>query len=499
MATQRKAVPLRAPPHSVELEQALLSCCMIDGGQESVSQCVQNRISADSFYYPAHQVIFSEIFSIYENGTPLDEVTLIDALSAKNKLTAAGGELYLAKICSRVDTYAHVNWFIARIRDYELIRRVISTSERLIARAFENQFDVNQFLGEVEEKIFEISNDLVNEIAKPIGDSVEAAAQLCQNILKNRSAITGVASGFIDLDKMTGGFNPGEMIVIAARPSIGKSSLAMNIAEFATLPNANKTPVPTLFFSLEMSADQLAVRLLCGRAGVSLNRLNDGRAPRGWQNSILRASKELRAAKLWIDESSTLTIFEMRARARRIHSKHKLGLVIIDYLQLITGIDSRLHREQQIAEISRGVKAMAKELKVPVIVLSQLNRDSERENRTPRLSDLRESGAIEQDADIVLILTHSHLDGAEKDSEWSDDDDVDCEAVDNASRSRSPRRCVMRELIIAKQRNGPTGTVTLTFDNELTKFKNYCAWKKEDCEDSENKNDDVRQQHEFAM
>jgi replicative DNA helicase len=482
----------RVPPHSVDLEQALLGCCVVEGGQESVSLCIQSHISSDSFYYPAHRIIFTEICELYERRQVIDEVVLVDSLSSRSKLTAAGGEIYLAKICSRIDTYAHINWFIERIRDYELIRRVIAVSEGLIVRAFENQGDVRQFLGEAEEKIFDISKDVLQGVAQPIGDFMEAAAQRCLLTSKSRSAITGVPSGFIDMDRMTTGFQPGEMIVIAARPSMGKTSFALNIAEFAISPTPSRAAVPTLFFSLEMGADQLAMRLLCGRAGVSLSRMRDGNAPVGWESQISRASAEFKKAPLWIDESSTLTILEMRARARRLYSKHQLGLIIVDYLQLISGTDSRAKREQQIAEISRGVKAMAKELKVPVLVLSQLNRESERESRAPRLSDLRESGAIEQDADVVLLLANPLTRDGGKDSDMDD-------ASEDSEGPLQKNRCVTRELIVAKQRNGPTGIVTLTFDRELTKFKNYCEWQEKGCIRLEIENDRMGMQDELAM
>jgi replicative DNA helicase len=274
-----------------------------------------------------------------------------------------------------------------------------------------------------------------------------------ESILKRKGQLTGVGSGFADLDRLTAGFQPSEMVVVAARPSLGKTSFALNVAEQSVLPPASGKAVPTLFFSLEMGAEQLAMRLLCSRAGIGTNKLREGYIPKGFQNELLKIANEFRKAPLWIDESSNLTILEMRARARRVHSRHSLGLVIIDYLQLIAGHDSRAPREQQIAEISRGVKAMAKELKIPVIVLSQLNRDSERENRAPRLSDLRESGAIEQDADVVLMLARTR--GGEEEDLSSD------------------AHSVVRELIVAKQRNGPVGVISLVFNRDLTKFSNY--------------------------
>jgi replicative DNA helicase len=455
------------------LEQALLSCCVLDGGQDSVPLCIQRHITEDSFYYPAHRVLFAEIHGVYQGGTPLDETVLVDSLGAKGKLTAAGGALYIGQICSRVDTYAYLSHYIARVRDYELLRRVIAVSQSLIVRAFENQEEVPQFLAEAEEKIFEISKDLLQREICHVEVPMQQNVQTIQMISKNNGTLPGVETGFIDLDRITSGLHPGEMVVVAARPSMGKTSLALNIAENVVLPGKGKKAVPTLFFSLEMGADQLAMRLLCGRAGIAADRLRTpSRFPEGWEEAILRAEKEFRSAPLWIDDSSNLTILEMRARARRLHSRNNLGFIVIDYLQLIAGTDGRAPREQQISEISRGVKAMAKELGVPVVVLSQLNRESEKENRRPRLSDLRESGAIEQDADVVLLLTRA------KDVP----EDEELRAVDMASgdwgRQQFP---IERELLVAKQRNGQTGVITLLFDRGLTKYKNYAIGPKDDC------------------
>jgi replicative DNA helicase len=458
MAAHDSGKSLRMQPHSSEIEQSLLGCCIVEGGQESMPLCIQKRITAESFYYPAHRVIFAEIYAIYQRGKPIDEIILRDSLSAKGKLDGAGGANYIEQICNRIDISAHIGHYIDRVRDYELLRRTISAAEGIIAKAFDGQENVPQFLGEAEEKIFAISKDVVTETAQPIDVPMKQAVQNFQALLRRRGEYTGTASGFTDLDKLTDGFHPAEMIVVAARPSMGKTSFALNIAENVILPPANGSAkaVPTLFFSLEMSADQLAMRLLCGRARVSLTRLRDGSAHRNSQsqNDLLCASKDFFSAPLWIDDASNMTIVEMRARARRIHSKHNLGLVVIDYLQLISGTDNRVQREQQIAEISRGVKAMAKELHLPVIVLSQLNRESEKEKRRPRLSDLRESGSIEQDADVVLLLSRPYE--YDEEAELSD-----------ASRE------VVRELIVAKQRNGPVGTVPLLFDRSLTKFGNY--------------------------
>lgn len=273
-------------------------------------------------------------------------------------------------------------------------------------------------------------------------------------MLQRKGELTGVSTGLIDLDKMTFGFHPQEMIVVAGRPSMGKTSLALRFTEAAVLPKLSQKAVPTLLFSLEMGADQLAMRLLCGRARVNMTKLRDGFLSADSQKDLVQTAKELKNAPLWIDDAGSLTILEMRAKARRMQSQlnGKLGLVVIDYLQLLSGTDSRVPREQQIAEISRGIKSMAKELKVPVVVLSQLNRESEKERRQPRLSDLRESGSIEQDADLVLLISKK------KDNEEEEDGGAPVLA---------------RELIVAKQRNGPVGTVPVSFVRNLARYDNY--------------------------
>jgi replicative DNA helicase len=443
----------RVAPHSIDSEQALLASCIIEGGQESVTQCIESKIAADSFYKPAHQVIYASLLELYQEGKPIDEIILADRLQARGQLDEIGGHAYLSEITDRIATPAHLAHYLERVRDTSLLRRLIRTSMHTIERAYSGGDDIDGFLDNVEQEIFRLSENRVTDSAKPLKASVDAAVGLFQRMLQRKGAITGVSSGFVDLDRMTFGFHPQEMIVVAARPSMGKTSLALNMAEAAILPQGkDKKPANTLMFSLEMSAEQLAMRLICSRARISHSLIKDGFLDKKKQQDLNSAAMELKNACLWIDDSGQLTILELRAKARRLHAQHKLELVIIDYLQLISGSDSRMPREQQIAEISRGVKAMAKELNIPVVVLGQLNRESEKEKRTPRLSDLRESGSIEQDADVVLLLS--------KRKDADDEQEMAAEIV-------------QRDLIVAKQRNGPIGTVPLVFIKGLTRFENY--------------------------
>ncbi|OIO60098.1 MAG: replicative DNA helicase [Verrucomicrobia bacterium CG1_02_43_26] len=443
----------RVPPHSVDSEQALLACCIQEGGQESITACIENKIMPESFFKPAHQIVFQALLDLYKKGTPVDEVILCEHLRSKREYDTVGGNAYINEIVDRIDTPAHLPHYLKRVKELYILRRLIRISTRTIEEAYSEQEDMEMFLEGVEQQIFKISEDRITDSAKPIKEPLEDAVNQINFMLQNRGQLTGIPSGFLDLDKMTSGFKPQEMIVVAARPSMGKTSLALNMAEAALMPKASKRePTPTLMFSLEMSAEQLAMRLLCSYTHVDMQKLKDGFLSQESHKELAKGANLLKDLPLWIDDSGSLSILEMRAKARRVQAQKSLGLVIIDYLQLISGTDSRVPREQQISEISRGVKAMAKELNVPVIVLSQLNRDSEKERRQPRLSDLRESGSIEQDADLVLLLSRQK------------------DADDEKERGLS---VLPRDLIVAKQRNGPVGIVPLVFNKRFTRFENY--------------------------
>lgn len=444
----------RIVPHSIDSEQALLACCIIDGGRESITVCIEGKIRPDSFFKPAHQLIYEALINLYESGTPVDEIILAEKLKASGVLEDVGGHTYITEITDRIATTAHLPHYLERVRDTALLRRLIRTATRTIEDAYSPQTDVDQFLERVEQEIFVISEDRITDSAKPISESMDSAVSLVHNMINRKGALTGITTGFADLDKMTFGLHRQEMIVVAARPSMGKTAIMLNMAEAAVLPPQGKgKPAPTLIFSLEMSSEQLAMRLLCSRGRINMTKLKDGFLPAESQRELSRAAKELKEAPIWIDDSAYLTILELRAKARRVASQYGgLGCVVIDYLQLISGTDPRMPREQQIAEISRGVKAMAKELNVPVVIGAQLNRESEKERRQPRLSDLRESGAIEQDADLVLLIS--------KKKDFNEDED----------RAAS---IVLRDLIVAKQRNGPVGVVPLAYTKNLTRFENY--------------------------
>lgn len=357
------------------------------------------------------------------------------------------------QVSSSIPTTAHVAYFIKRVRELHILRELINVATGAVEKCYAFTSGIEEFVDGVEQDLFRVTQKRVTQKGGDIDSAVKEANTVIAKLLMKKGEITGVTSGFKDLDGLTFGFQRQEMIVVAARPSMGKTSFALNIAEAAALPKPGKSdPVHTLIFSLEMSSSQLALRMLCSRARVNMKLLRDGLISRDGRevDSLGKAAEELKKAPIHIDDSSNLTIMELRARARRVHSRNALGLIIVDYLQLVSGTDPRAPREQQVAEVSRGLKGLAKELQVPVIVLSQLNRSSEKENRTPRLSDLRESGSIEQDADVVLMLSRP------KDSD---------EKFQTATGAA--------DLIVAKQRNGPVGELKLTFLQEITRFENF--------------------------
>jgi len=463
---------LRVAPHNFDAEEALLACCLIDS-VSTLSLSQEKGITGESFYRPAHRILYQVIEEMQRNNVAVDIITLTDYLSGrtlgslpgrdrdpdadKKLYEYVGGQELLGRITSRIESTIHAQHWMDIVFDKWVLRRLIATATGVVEGCYVNEGRIDEFIDDVEREIFEIGQQRVVDAAKPISKSIDEATALINRIMKGEST-SGVLTGYEDLDRLTMGLHKGEMIVLAARPSMGKTSLAMNIAEQAAIPRHGE-PAQVLVFSLEMVANDLVLRLLCRRAKVNIRRVHDGKISKEDSREIATAASELKKASLWIDDGGHLTILALRAKARRMQARlesegrGKLGLIVIDYLQLIAGMgDSRTPREQQISEISRGIKSLAKELQVPVLVLSQLNREAEKENRPPRLSDLRESGSIEQDADVVLLLA-------------KDKDSDDKSSVPSGTRKV--------ELIVAKQRNGPVGMLPLTFIPEYTSFENY--------------------------
>ncbi len=440
----------RTLPHSIEAEEYLLSCCFLDG-LDVVARCLENRLMPASFHVPAHRTVFEKLIELYNRQAPIDIAVVAEELKAGRQLDEIGGYAFLTQITNRIPTTAQANYFISKVREQALLRELIRASTGTIEQCYEFSGEIDQFVDTIEQQLFAVTQNRTSESARHIKDPTREAMNVITKMMMKKGELTGVPSGFKDLDQLTFGFQRQEMIVLAARPSMGKTSLALNFAEAAAMPRRGEA-VTVMVFSLEMGSSQLALRMLCSRARVNMKLLRDGLLSKNGaeQQELVKAADEFTKAPIFIDDSSHLTIMELRAKARRLSSRHKLGLIVVDYLQLIAPTDPKTPREQQVAEISRGLKGLAKELDVPVIVLSQLNRSAEKENRTPRLSDLRESGSIEQDADVVLMLARP-----------KDVEEKFQVAADSA------------ELIVAKQRNGPVGELKLTFLRDITRFENY--------------------------
>jgi len=448
----------RQPPHSIEAEQGVLGCILLSPS-ECVGECIQLfKAGGDVFYDLRHRTIYETCVEFYDQKKAIDVVTVLQVLRDRNQLDAVGGVAYLASLPDAVPSAANLLYYVDIVREKHILRRMIRTCTNVIARAFEHQGEVEAMLDEVERDVLQIAQDREDKESVKIKDLVHKAINKIEEYHQNQGVLTGIGTGFPDFDKMTTGLHPGEMIVIAARPSMGKTSLAMNIAETVALDQ--KLPVGV--FSLEMAADQLVLRMLCSRSRVNLRNITSGFLAERDFPKLTGAAGKLASAPLFIDDTPGLSILQMRAKARRMHQQYGIKLFVIDYLQLLHSTSRRAeNRQQEIADISSGVKALAKELDVPVIVLAQLNREVEKEkNRKPRLSDLRESGAIEQDADLVGMLYRASND---------DDDGPD------PSQEAMPVN-----LLIAKQRNGPTGDVHLTFLKPYTRFESAAKISSED-------------------
>ena len=448
----------RLPPHSMEAEQGVLGCALLSPA-ECLGQCIEKfKGGAEVFYDLRHRTIYETLVEMFDAKEAMDLITVQQRLRDRKQLDAVGGLAYLSSLPDAVPSAANLEFYVAIVREKFLLRRVISTCTDAVARAFEQEGEVDGLLDEVERDILRISEERVDTQSAGIKELVRKAIATIEDFHQRQGMLTGLGTGFVDLDKMTSGLHPGEMIVIAARPSMGKTSLAMNIAEHVAVDL--KQPVGV--FSLEVTADSLVLRMLCSRSKVNLRSIRDGFLAERDFPKLTGAAGKLAGSPLIIDDSPGLSILQMRAKARRMHQQYGVKLFVVDYLQLLHSTARRAeNRQQEIADISSGVKALAKELNVPVIVLSQLNRELEKDkNRKPRLSDLRESGSIEQDADLVALLYKPSV----------EDDDGEQQQQD----------AVPVNLLIAKQRNGPTGDVALTFLKSYTRFESAAKISGED-------------------
>ena len=444
-----KEVP-RSLPSSEDGEKGVL-CSLLLSPREVADICVLS-LNPDAFYIPAHRTIYSLVLEFGDKSKPIDFVSLKQALKDRNQLEEIGGPEYLSALYSFVPTAANADYYIEIVREKYILRRLIIACNKLSNQCYDSQEDIEPLLDDAEKEIFAITGDHVKTEIVATKDLVMAAIEQIEKLYENRGSVTGIPTGFVELDRMTSGLHPAEMVVIAARPSMGKTALAMNIAEHVAM-NVGK---PVAVFSLEMSSQQLVQRLLCSRAKVDLQRVRNGFLSERDFPSLTAAAAKLAAAKMFIDDTPGLSIMELRAKARRMKSQYDVRLIVIDYLQLLRSTSRRAqdNRQLEISEISGGIKALAKELDLPIIVVAQLNRQPDtraKEGGRPRLSDLRESGSIEQDADVVGLLVRPEY--------YETDDDAKLEKAGEA------------ELIVAKQRNGPTGDVPLIFLKEYTRFE----------------------------
>ena len=432
----------------------VLSCIMLSAN-ECMGECLEKlKEGHESFYDLRHQTIFSAMMQMYDARASIDLITLMQHLRDHKVLDEVGGLAYLQTLQDYVGTSALISHYLAIVQDKHILRKMIRTCTEAVARIYDFEGDVDALMDQVERDVLRIGESRVHGQLSTIKELVKKAINTIEEYHQRQGMLTGISTGFIDLDKLTTGLHPGEMIVIAARPSIGKTSLAMNIAEHVAL----EQKLPVGVFSLEMTASSLVLRMLCSRSRVNLRNIRDGFLVERDFGTLTGSAGKIAGAPLFIDDSSGLSILQLRAKARRMWQQHQIKLLVIDYLQLLTSSSKRAeNRQQEIAEISGGIKALAKELEIPVIVLSQLNREVEREKgRPPRMSDLRESGAIEQDADLVGLLY--------KPSKGGEDED-DGAAAD-------PSDAIPVNLLIAKQRNGPAGVdVNLTFLKPYTRFE----------------------------
>lgn len=440
----------RVPPQNIEAEQAVLGAMLID--KEAIAK-VSEILTSTDFYREAHRVIFNAMLELYNKNEAVDMVTVTEILKRDNKLEDIGGIAYITSLANAVITAANIKFHADIVAEKSVLRQLVRVSTEIAAMGYEGNEDISTMLDTAESRILEISNRKKKADFTPIYDVLMESVQNIEKLLTNKGGLTGLPTGFTDLDKLTSGLQASDFIILAARPSMGKTALALNIVQNVALRAHKKVggePRSVAFFSLEMSKEQLVNRMLCAEAGIDSQRLRIGEmGDKDW-NSLWTACDAMSKAKIYIDDTAGITAMDMRSRARRLKAEHGLDLIIVDYLQLMQGSGRRNNsgdRQQEVSEISRSLKALARELNVPVLALSQLSRGVEaRQVKRPMLSDLRESGSLEQDADIVAFLYREDYYNPNTENKHT-------------------------ELIIAKHRNGPVETVNLFFYKQFTKFR----------------------------
>jgi len=433
----------RIPPQNSEAEQAVLGSILLR--EKSLPEVV-DILRVEDFYRDAHRVIFEAMLTLFDKDERIDPLTVGDYLRATNLENKSGGDGYLALLTSRIPVASNIAAYARIVRQKAILRRLIEVNTDIAARCYEEQHDIDQLVDDAEQAIFDIAGRRGGEQFISVKDIAPQAFRQVERLFQRKELITGVPTGFKELDKMTAGLQPSDLIIVAARPSMGKTAFALNIAQHAAL----KEKTGVALFSLEMSKEQLTLRLLSSVGNVDSQHIRTGNMQGDDWPNLARALALLEESPIFIDDSPAISVLEMRSKLRRLAAKEKIGLVIVDYLQLMSGRSAE-NRTQEISDISRSLKAVAKEHNLPVIALSQLNRAVEsRTDKRPMLADLRESGAIEQDADVIAFIYRDE--------------------VYNKSDSNPERG--FADIIIGKQRNGPTGTVRLVFHREVTRFEN---------------------------
>lgn len=434
----------KVPPQNLDAEQSVLGGIMLDN--QALNSALE-ILDADDFYSEAHRKIFSAIIELYNKSEPCDIITLSNILKNRTQLDQAGGISYLSALSDSVPSAANISHYAKIVKEKSILRKLIGTATEILHKSYTSSSDIDTVLDEAEHAIFEISENKIRPTFSPFKDLIKDSVKTIEKLYERKELVTGVPTGFEKLDDITSGLQKSDLVIIAGRPSMGKTAFAMNIAQYAAL----EAGIPVAIFSLEMSKEQLALRMLSSEARVDSQRIRRGFLGEADWPKLITAAGRLSEAQIFIDDTPAISALEMKAKARRLKSEVNLGLIILDYLQLMRGGGYKDSREQEISEISRSLKTLAKELNVPVIALSQLNRKVEdRTNKRPQMADLRDSGAIEQDADLIAFIYR---------------DEVYDKSEENPEKG-------MAEIIVGKQRNGPTGMVKLAFQDKFARFEN---------------------------
>jgi len=442
------SMPEKIPPQSVEVEQAVLGAMLLD--KEAIGKAVE-IIDKDSFYRDDHRKIFSAIVDLYDKNQPVDIITVSDELARRKELDNVGGRVYLLELTEKIATTANIEYHANIVLEKATLRRLIDTSTQIVSQCYDATLEVDDLLDRAEQGIFGISEKRIKEGFISIGDLLPHTFEAIEEYQKKGGMVTGISTGFFELDTLTGGLQNSDLIVVASRPSMGKTAFCLSVAEHVAI----EEKVPVGIYSLEMVKSQVAQRMLCSRARFSTHKMRTGRISDHEYSNLAVAVGPLAESKIFIDDTPNLGILQMRAKARRLKAQYDVGLVIVDYLQLMQGPRGAESRQQEISMISRSLKGLAKELNVPVIAVSQLSRKVEDRggDKRPMLADLRESGAIEQDADVVIFVYRPEFYGIEK------------------FKDGAPSQGVA-EIIVSKHRNGPTGNLRLTFIKDYARFEN---------------------------